>query len=76
MSLWLVRAGKYGEQEETALKENVVTIGWRKDTSISRTYYTTVDDVIETVPEIDEGLIAKKVAECIKNYTRIKLIME
>ena len=28
MSLWMVRAGKYGEQEETALKEGVVTIGW------------------------------------------------
>jgi restriction system protein len=28
MSLWLVRAGRHGEQEETALKEGVVTIGW------------------------------------------------
>jgi predicted Mrr-cat superfamily restriction endonuclease len=26
MSLWLVRAGRHGEQEETALKEGVVTI--------------------------------------------------
>jgi len=28
MSVWLVRAGKYGEREQTALNENVVTIGW------------------------------------------------
>lgn len=28
MALWLVRAGKNGEQEEVALEQNVVTIGW------------------------------------------------
>ncbi len=28
MSLWLVRAGKYGEQEQGALDNYVVTIGW------------------------------------------------
>lgn len=28
MTLWLVRAGRYGEQEEGALKFNVATIGW------------------------------------------------
>ncbi|MCP4365303.1 MAG: restriction endonuclease [Planctomycetes bacterium] len=28
MSLWLVRAGKHGEQEQGALDNNVVTIGW------------------------------------------------
>ena len=28
MSLWLVRAGSHGEQEEGALANNVVTIGW------------------------------------------------
>jgi restriction system protein len=30
MSLWLVRAGRHGEQEETALKEQVVTVGWNR----------------------------------------------
>jgi len=30
MSLWLVRAGKYGEQEQGALENNVVTIGWNE----------------------------------------------
>jgi predicted Mrr-cat superfamily restriction endonuclease len=28
MSLWLIRAGSQGEQEEGALANNVVTIGW------------------------------------------------
>lgn len=28
MSLWLVRAGRYGEQEESALQHNVAAIGW------------------------------------------------
>lgn len=28
MSLWLVRAGSYGEQEQGALENKVVTIGW------------------------------------------------
>jgi restriction system protein len=30
MSLWLVRAGRHGEQEQGALEHNVVTIGWQK----------------------------------------------
>jgi restriction system protein len=28
MSLWVVRAGRHGEQQETALKENLVCHGW------------------------------------------------
>ena len=28
MSLWVVRAGKRGEQEETAIKKNLVCHGW------------------------------------------------
>jgi restriction system protein len=28
MAVWIVRAGKYGEQEATALKEGLVTIAW------------------------------------------------
>jgi len=30
MSLWLVRAGKHGEQEQGALENNVITIGWNE----------------------------------------------
>ena len=28
MTVWLVRAGKHGEHEELALRENVATVGW------------------------------------------------
>jgi restriction system protein len=28
MAVWIVRAGKYGEQEATALKEGLVTVAW------------------------------------------------
>jgi len=30
MSLWLVRAGRHGEQEQGALDNDVVTIGWNE----------------------------------------------
>ena len=30
MSLWLVRAGQHGGQEQIALEQNVVTIGWNE----------------------------------------------
>lgn len=30
MSLWLVRAGRHGEQEQGALEKDVVTIGWNE----------------------------------------------
>jgi len=30
MSLWLVRAGRHGEQEQGALENNVITIGWNE----------------------------------------------
>jgi restriction system protein len=27
-AVWLVRAGKYGEQKQAALDRNIATIGW------------------------------------------------
>ena len=35
MTLWLVRAGRYGEQEQGALNYNVVAIGWNELPSLS-----------------------------------------
>ena len=35
MSLWLVRAGRHGEQEQGALEYNVVTIGWNAFSDLS-----------------------------------------
>jgi restriction system protein len=30
MTLWVVRAGRHGEQEQTAIDYNLVTIGWNE----------------------------------------------
>lgn len=35
MSLWLVRAGGHGEQEQIAIEENVITIGWNEFSDFS-----------------------------------------
>jgi restriction system protein len=35
MTLYLVRAGKYGDRERVALKNNVVTIGWNEFSDLS-----------------------------------------
>jgi len=36
MTFWLVRAGKHGEQEEGALENNIVTIGWNDLPNLSK----------------------------------------
>ena len=36
MSLWLVRAGRHGEQEQGALENSVVTIGWNEFDDLSK----------------------------------------
>lgn len=36
MSLWLVRAGRYGEQEQGALEYSVATIGWKDLPDLSK----------------------------------------
>lgn len=36
MSLWLVRAGRHGEQEQGAIENSVVTIGWNEFDDLSK----------------------------------------
>lgn len=36
MSLWMVRAGKHGEQEQGALENDIVTIGWNELPDLSK----------------------------------------
>lgn len=56
MSLWVVRAGKHGEQEETALKEHLVCHGWNELPDYST--YRTKDDLrnlyVQTFPNETE----------------------
>ena len=35
MGLWMARAGRYGELEDTALRKGVVTIGWKEMPNLS-----------------------------------------
>ena len=45
MSVWLVRAGRHGENEQTALDRNVVAIGWNELPDLSR--ITSRDELAE-----------------------------
>jgi len=36
MALWMVRAGRYGEQENTVIENNVVAIGWEEMPDLSK----------------------------------------
>jgi restriction system protein len=36
MTLWMIRAGRYGEQEDTALNNSLTTIGWNELTDLSK----------------------------------------
>ena len=36
MSIWLVRAGKVGDKEQTVLDQNICTIGWKEMQDLSQ----------------------------------------
>ena len=59
MSLWVVRAGKHGEQEETAIEKHVVCHGWNELPDYSS--YGTKDDLrtlyVNTYPDQSEKRI-------------------
>jgi len=50
MSLWLVRAGRHGEQEQGALEYSVVTIGWNEFADLSN--IKTKDELAELYAKI------------------------
>ena len=56
MSLWLVRAGRHGEQEQGALEHSVVTIGWNEFSDLSN--IKTRDELAELYARINPA--AKK----------------
>ena len=60
MSLWVVRAGKYGEQEETAVKEHLVCHGWNDlpDYSACRTKDDLRTLYVRTYPRESEKRIS------------------
>lgn len=60
MSLWVVRAGQHGEQQETAVRERVVCHAWNKlpDYSACRTKEALRDLYVQTFPHETEKRIA------------------
>lgn len=60
MSLWLVRAGKHGEQEQGALDNSVVTIGWNEFDDLSK--IKTRDELADLYIKLNPGSKKMKVA--------------
>ena len=62
MSLWLVRAGSSGQNEEVALKNNFVPIGWNQLPDLSR--IKSKEEIKELLTENYQG----KSKHAIANY--------
>jgi len=53
MSLWLVRAGRYGEREDFAVSNNVAVVGWDEVPDLR--LYTSKDALAQSLNEIYPG---------------------
>jgi len=65
MSVWVVRAGKHGEQEATVLDKNVIAIGWNElpDLSSIRTRDELRELYERTYPEDSENTVSTQVGQ-------------
>jgi restriction system protein len=74
MALWLVRAGKYGEQQDACLNNNIVTIGWNDLpdlTSISD--WTNLKELYrKTYPDEKEGTVKNRAGQVFAFAHKIK----
>ncbi len=65
MSLWMVRAGKYGERERDALDNDVVTIGWNEFSDLRQ--YKSRDDLAKEysklLPYANKGTINNHIGQ-------------
>jgi restriction system protein len=75
MALWLVRAGRHGEQEQAALGRNVAVIGWNDLPDLSKiTSKEALKDLYEqTRPSEKKGTVAARVGEIWAFINRIQL---
>lgn len=75
MSLWLVRAGKTGENEQIALDSGIVTIGWNRlpDLSSVETREQLSELFRESFPDASSGRIANQVGQLWAFRTRIEV---
>lgn len=74
MSLWVVRAGAQGEQEEIALKESVIAIGWDElgDLSQIQSYEQLKELFRKVYPEYNEQSVAVQTSEIWRFLYEIK----
>jgi restriction system protein len=65
MSVWLVRAGKYGEREQAALEKNVAVIGWNElpDLSSVQSREALADIYRQVHPDASGGKVANHVGQ-------------
>jgi len=74
MSLWLVRAGKHGEQEDKVIEKNIAAIGWLKLPDLSsinsREQLKTLYE--QTYPDTKKMAVVNNVAQVWAFFSRIK----
>ena len=74
MTLWMVRAGKHGQQEQTTLDQNVITIGWNDLPDLND--FETKDELeaayMELYPDASKGKIGNEVGQIWRFYCEIQ----
>lgn len=65
MAVWLVRAGKYGDAEQSAIEKGVVTIGWNElpDLSTIKDRESLGDLYRKLHPDASGGKVANHVGQ-------------
>lgn len=74
MSLWMVRAGRHGDQEDTALRDGVVAIGWKDMPNLSgiKSKEELENLYMKTYPDAKKMTIANEVGQLWTFMKRIK----
>lgn len=74
MAVWLVRAGKYGEREQTALEKGVLVIGWNElpDLSTVQSREALANVYRQLLPDASSGKAANHVGQLWSFRNRIQ----
>src|SRR3989338_11449170 len=75
MALWMVRAGKYGEQEAAVLENSVIAIGWEDLGDLSRIKSSEeLEEIVkQTWPDNSPKSMANQVGQIWAFKTRIQV---
>jgi restriction system protein len=75
MSLWVVRAGKYGEQELKALQNNIVTFGWNEFSDLAKypTKESLTNEYQRLFPKARKDTIANHIGQMWRFVHEIKI---